>query len=222
MIVLGDSGYACRLWRDGGATPNTCTNSLTVKRAIVETQLITVIQERLFTEEGLKEFTREFERYLREERHARSSQSAHAQVRLAEVEREISHITTAIKAGIITPTTKAMLIEAESEREKLKQTLQGPTLKPNTLTMRLPNMMSRFRQMLDDLVKASRYEIDKARGMLAAMVGEKKIILRPTTDQRGRYYIAELAGDYAGLIPLVFQGHIKVVAVTRIERVTRG
>ena len=34
--------------------------------------------------------------------------------------------------------------------------------------------------------------------------------------------MAELAGDYAGLIPLVFQGYINLVAVTRIERVTRG
>lgn len=53
-------------------------------------------------------------------------------------------------------------------------------------------------------------------------MGEKKIVLHPTKDRAGRYLTAELAGDYAGLIPLVFQGKIKLVAVTRIERVTRG
>ena len=58
----------------------------------------------------------------------------------------------------------------------------------------------------------------KARGILYGLVGEKKIVLRPT----GSYLTAELAGDYAGLIPLIFQGKIKLVAVTRIERVTRG
>ena len=53
-------------------------------------------------------------------------------------------------------------------------------------------------------------------------MGEKKIVLYPTEDRLGRYFIAELAGDYAGLIPLVFQRKLKMVAVTRIERVTRG
>lgn len=76
--------------------------------------------------------------------------------------------------------------------------------------------------MLADLANATRFEIDKARGILFGLVGQKKIVLRPTTDQRGTYYMAELAGDYAGVIPLVFQGYIKLVAVTRIERVTRG
>ena len=84
--------------------------------------------------------------------------------------------------------------------------------------MVLPNLMERLKRMLDDLTKATRHEIDKARSIIHGLVGEKQIVLRPT----GNYLTAELAGDYAGLIPLVFQGNIKVVAVTRIERVTRG
>ena len=76
--------------------------------------------------------------------------------------------------------------------------------------------------MLDDLARVTRYEIDKARSIISGLVGEKKIVLHPTEDRLGRYFMAELAGDYAGLIPLVFQGKIKLVAVTRIERVTRG
>jgi hypothetical protein len=96
--------------------------------------------------------------------------------------------------------------------------VQVPTNKLDKLMTALPNIVDRFNRMLDDLAKATRYEIDKARGILSGLVAERKIILRPTADQCGRYYIAELAGDYAGLIPLVFQGYIKVVAVTRIER----
>lgn len=41
--------------------------------------------------------------------------------------------------------------------------------------------------MLADLAKATRFEIDKARGILFGLVGEKKIVLRPTTDQRGAF-----------------------------------
>jgi DNA invertase Pin-like site-specific DNA recombinase len=129
MSIYGDPGYACSLWRMGGDTDNTCTNSLTVKRAVVESQLMHAIRGRLFTEEGLEIFKHEFEQYLIDERKAKSSDKAQTQARLAKAEQEIAHITAAIRAGIITPTTKAMLMEAEAEREKLKQTLQLPTAK---------------------------------------------------------------------------------------------
>jgi hypothetical protein len=151
-----------------------------------------------------------------------TSNNEQAQARLAELEREIVNIMNAIKQGIITSTTKAMLMQAEAEREGLRQALQGSTNPRDKLTMVLPNLMERLQRMLDDLTKATRHEIDKARGIIAGLVGQKKIVLRPTMDRQGRYYMAELSGDYAGLIPLVFQGKIKLVAVTRIERVTRG
>ena len=121
-------------------------------------------------------------------------------------------------AGEREPTTKAMLMQAEAEREGLRQALQGSTNTRDKLTMVLPNLMERLQRMLDNLTKTTRHEIDKARSIIHGLVGEKKIVLRPTAN----YLTAELAGDYAGLIPLVFQGNIKVVAVTRIERVTRG
>lgn len=66
------------------------------------------------------------------------------------------------------------------------------------------------------------HEIGKARSIIHRLVGGKKIVLHPTEDRLGRYFTAELAGDYAGLIPLVVQGKIKLVAVGRIERPTRG
>ena len=64
---------------------------------------------------------------------------------------------------------------------------------------------------------AATLHIDKARSIIHGLVGEKKIVLRPTAN----YLTAELAGDYAGLVRLAVP-NIKVVAVTRIERVTRG
>src|SRR5215470_11992963 len=74
-----------------------------------------------------------------------------------------------------------------------------------------------WKRMLDDLARAIRYEIDKARGIIHGLVGEKKIVLQPTKNRAGNYFTAELAGDYAGLIPLIFQGKIKLVAVNRFK-----
>ena len=113
-----------------------------------------------------------------------------------------------------------MLTQAETERDKLRHALHVPTNKLDKLATVLPNLVERFRRMLDDLARATRHEIDKAREIISGLVGEKKIVLYPTEDQAGRYLMAELAGDYAGLIPLIFQEKIKLVAVTRIERVT--
>ena len=189
---------------------------------MVEALLLKVIEEDLFTEEGIELFKHEFERYLIEQRQANTIDKSHRHARLEVVEREISNIMATIKAGIITSTTKEMLMQAEAEREKLRQSLHVPTHKLDKLMTVLPNLVERFRGMLHDLARATRYEIDKAREIVSGLVGENKIVLYPTEDGRGRYFTAELAGDYAGLIPLVFQGNLKVVAVTRIERVTRG
>jgi hypothetical protein len=56
--------------------------------------------------------------------------------------------------------------------------------------------------------KASAHPAGAGRG------GENRLAIQ------GTYLTAELARDYAGRIPVLFLG--KVVAVTRIERVTRG
>jgi len=97
-------------------------------------------------------------------------------------------------AGEREPTTKAMLMQAEAEREGLRQALQGSTNTRDKLTMVLPNLMERLQRMLDNLTKTTRHEIDKARSIIHGLVGEKKIVLRPTAN----YLTADLAGDYAG------------------------
>ena len=49
-----------------------------------------------------------------------------------------------------------------------------------------------------------------------------QIRLHASSDGTERYLTAELSGDYSGLVGLVLGPTIKLVAVTRIERVTRG
>ena len=53
MVIHSTTDYACSLakWR---ATQNTCTNSLTVKRSVVESLLLKAIQEDLFMERDWK------------------------------------------------------------------------------------------------------------------------------------------------------------------------
>jgi len=208
MIIVNASDYGCTRCHNGGATANTCTNSLTVKRSVVESRLLTAIQEKLFTEEGVDIFTQEFERYLIEQRKAKTPDKDQMQARLTEVEREITNLMVAIKAGMFSPTLKQALEDAEAERTRLQHTLQGPVKKLDLLTTVLPNLVERFRRMLDNLARATRHEVDKARGILRGLlVGQ--IVLHPSSDGTERFLTAELAGDYAGLVRLTMSPKIK-------------
>ena len=85
----------------------------------------------------------------------------------------------------------------------------------------LPNMVERFKRVVDDLATVTQHQVDKARGILRDLVGPHHPALSDG-GRRGRFLTAELAGDYSGLVRLVCGPKINLVAVTRIERVTRG
>jgi hypothetical protein len=140
---------------------------------------------------------------------------------LQEVEREIDHIMTAIKAGIFTVSTKAELEKAEAERAGLIQSVKGRLKNLDKVVTFLPNMEKRFKEMIDDLITVTQPQLDKARGILRELVGGQ-IPLHAAADGAERYLTAELTGDYSGLVGLVLGPKIKLVAVSRIERETRG
>jgi len=48
----------------------------------------------------------------------------------------------------------------------------------------------------------AQYQVDKARGDLRDLMGEK-VVLHPTADDKDRYLTVEVSGDYAGLFRLV-------------------
>jgi hypothetical protein len=125
---------------------------------------------------------------------------AHAQdrARLAEVEKEIANIMAAIRAGIITPTTKAALEEAEAERAKLKAEAGAPAFMVNS-AIRLANARELYRELVDDLADTLRDHVSAARMQISALVGSE-IKLHPI---EGGYLEAELAGDYGGLLALI-------------------
>lgn len=89
------------------------------------------------------------------------------------------------------------------------------------VTTFLPNIAERFKKLLDDLATVTQHQVDKARGILRGLV-DGQILLHPSADGAERYLTAELSGDYSGLVGLVYGPKLILVAVIRIERVTRG
>ena len=219
FVICESTKYACSTWRTRGEA--VCSNSLKVSRKLVESVLLAAIQKDLFTDEGLAVFKQEMARLLADQRRTRRPDVAKATARLQAVEREIEHIMTAIKAGIFTVSTKVELERAEAERAALIQTVKGRTKLLDKVVTFLPNMEKRFKALIDDLITVTQPDVDKARGILRELVGGK-IQLHAASDGTERYLTAELSGDYSGLVKLVLGPEINLVAVSRIERETRG
>ena len=199
FVIADPNRYACGGWKARGLS--VCGNTIKASRHLIETRLLQAIAKDLFTEAGQALFIKETTRLLTEQRRTPKPDTQAATQRLENVEQEISHIMDAIKAGIITPSTKAALEKAEAERATLIETVQGPPPKDAKVSTFLPSAVSRLKALVDDLGNVTQLQVDRARAVLRTMLG-KEIVLHPTADCETRYLTAELTGDYAGLLRL--------------------
>src|SRR5262245_41853476 len=131
--------------------------------------LLASYQKDLFTEEGLAVFTAEVTRLLAAR--PKTPDLAQAKAPLQAVEQEIANIMAAIRAGIFTPSTKAALEQAEAERAHLRQMMQGSYKKLDKVASFLPDLVGRFKTLVDDLATVTQFQVDKARGLLRELVG---------------------------------------------------
>ena len=122
--IIDSYRYACS--NNANRGPAACTNGIKVPRKLVEAELLATLKERLFTQEGVDLFKAEVRRLLAERRSRQGRDAMKAGAELARVEREIANIVTAIKAGIITATTKAELEKAEAEKARLAREIDPP------------------------------------------------------------------------------------------------
>ena len=196
-IVADRYRYACASYLNRGEA--VCANRCRVARRVLEDTLLRGIQDDLFTEEGFVYFKQEVRRALETRRKARRTDVEHAQADVRRVETELSHLLTAIKAGIVTATTKAELERLERERARLG-VRQGIQRESDGLARLLPRALERFQHAVDNLARVPADHIAEARRALLLLLGGKPILLHPRTDGSLE---AELAGDYAGLVRMV-------------------
>ena len=201
-VICEPTRYGCSSWLYRGLS--VCDNTIKVSRQLVESLLLESIQRDLFTKEGLAEFKKQTARLLAERRRATSSNLAHAQTRLKQVEQEVARMVRAIKDGVRSDTLRADLEQAEVERVRLLEMLHVQPKKLDKVVSFLPNAVGRFKALVTDLADTcARYDVDKARSILRELLG-KQILLHPTANGSERYLTAELSGDYGGLIRLIF------------------
>ncbi len=201
--------YACSNYVNRGAA--VCSNAIRVPRKVVEARLLEGIKHDLFTEEAFELFKQETNRLLTERRSR--PESGRLKKRLATVEKEIGNIMTAIKAGILTLTTKAELVAAETEKADLERQLDHEAQALDKVAQVLPRAVDRYQDLVANMAEA--VDVPRARTQVKSLLGDE-ITLHPTDD---RYLEAEVVGDYAGLMSLAAKRPGTMAGASKISAV---
>lgn len=215
FTIWGSTSYACAGNVHRGDT--VCSNRLRVPRRIVEERLVEAINEDLFSDEAVDLLIKETSRHLKQMQEERTPESEAAQQRLEEAERTINNLMTAIKAGIITPTTKAELEQAEAEQARAKVALQTCAVPTDNLIALLPRAAGQYRALLKNLRDTLQRDSAQARQCLKTLVGDIRLL------PQGKVLFAELQRSVDGLISLAARGgplNIRLVAGVGFEPTT--
>ena len=195
-IVVDSYRYGCSKHINQGNA--VCSNGIKVPRKFLERRILKVIKQDLFTDHGIELFAEEVSRLLAESSSDQRKRLANIQADLKRTEVEIENIMTAIKAGIVTDTTKAKLEKAETTKDRMRKVLETSPETSENIKVILPRAIEIHSGLIDNFEEVSLKQIGRARKQIQALVGGE-IILHPTSQG---HLEAELFGDYAGLLSL--------------------
>lgn len=197
FVVVSAYQYGCSSNVNGGK--HACANTLRVSRALVERELLAGIKRDLFHPAAIAEFKREVSRALTEQKRKQKPDLGATRRKLGEVEKQIERMVAAIKAGAFSEALKAELDKAEAERKQLQAALNVDTRELDKVADMLPRALDNYRELVEDLGAATQREVARARTQIKHMLGGE-VRLVPAEDRS--HLVAEMAGDYAGLLRL--------------------
>lgn len=199
-MIQTPTQYGCATHKDRGQS--VCTNALKVKRSTIETVLLAGVKRELLSDEAFRAFEAEARALLK----AEQPDPAHARRKLAHAQKELDNLLAAIKAGIITATTRAALEQAERQAEEAREELKA--IERYEPTQMLPRAKEIYRELVASLETIE--DVTAAREALRQIVGEVKLI------PEGGTLTAEMQSPgLAGAL------QITVVAGARSERYSR-
>lgn len=167
MTAVDAYRYGCARHKDRG--PAACASTTKVQRKTADSQILAGIRAELLTESSWRIAERAIAAALK--RLAPDVDTL--KTKLATAERVHENIMAALRAGIITPSTKAELTRAESELAIARSTLdECASIRPTQL---LPRARARWERIASDLDVIR--ELPKAREAIRELVGDR-IVLR--------------------------------------------
>lgn len=165
-VIQGHQHYGCAAHKDRGEA--VCRNGLKVKRSTVETILLAGIKESLLSEDAYQLFEIETRALLKQAK----PDSSLARRRVLEAKKELDNLMAAIRAGIITTTTKAALEEAEQQMAAAQDELRAMNAFEPT------QVLPRAREIYRDLVGRleSIEDVATAREALRSLIGNIRLV----------------------------------------------
>lgn len=156
VTMVDSHSYGCARARDRG----TCTNRLRVKARDADAAMVAGIREALLTDDAMKAWQVAVAKAMK----AHSGDSGQAQRTLRAAATERDNLMRAIRAGIITPSTKAALEAAEAAVIDAERAIGKPA-------RIMPDVRGRLRHIADTLADRTR-QVPAAREALRGLIGE--------------------------------------------------
>jgi hypothetical protein len=181
MVVVDRYRYGCATAKDRG----TCTSRLRVPRKQAEAAMLGGIKETLLSDEAFQHF----QRAVRAELKRQTPDTAALNGALAAAERVHSNIMAALRAGIITPSTKAELLAAEAAVTRAKVDLSGTSRQD--ITRFLPRAREHWERLVADLASQRQADVREA---VRELVGTASV-----TEENGVIY-AELESSQIRMV----------------------
>jgi site-specific DNA recombinase len=174
FVMHSVTSYGCAQNLNGGHAA--CPNEIRLPRRKAEKKLLDVVRQQLLTPEACVVFMGEVKKQL----HARAAEMRtsinQAQRDADALQREIDNIMTAIKAGVVTPTTRAALEAAEGKKAKADTRLQTVMALDERaitrMTEAMPDVLDRYRKTLDNIGTALEAKLEHSRMLLQTLLGE--------------------------------------------------
>ena len=211
FTIHGSYSYGCATNLNRGKT--VCSNSIRVPRKFVEKRLVEAIRDDFFCKEAVAAFVKETESILKQVQDESEPNQDGIRRRLANAEKDIANIMTAIKAGIITPSTKVELEKAEAEKTRATEELKAEPARTDNLPNMLPRAIERYKGFLSDLGGTLQRDVAQARQHIKTLVGPIKLTPKPEG-----YLEAELTKNReAILLSLGNSNYIRLVAGAGFE-----
>lgn len=199
--------YACGGHLNRGSS--VCKNDMRVSRKLVEERCLAGIREELLAPDVVDRIIQKTTQLLAQRNRQHQPESERFQKQLAKVEQEITNIMAAIKAGILTASTKAELEKAEAERARLLSATKASASKADKIATLLPRAKERVEAFVQDIGAIGTKHVAQAREQLRDLLGEIRLV--PTAD-----------GYLEAVLQARNEGVVKVAIGTKLNFLVAG
>lgn len=161
LVMVDAKAYACSVAKERG----TCSSRLRLPRREAEANLLAGVQQQLLSDEAFAAFRKAYAAAAK----AQKPDTDGAAQRLATAERERANLMLALRAGIITPTTKAELLSCEAAVANAQAELERA--RATTPSRLVPQLKERWEGIVAALAQRGR-DMPAARDALRELIGE--------------------------------------------------